>query len=641
MHHLPSQPTGRSDLLSRLFAGRRLLDLCLPGLVISLLLTGSRAIAADGPKRTRNDSEVAEPGLDYGRSARLPLPKTVFFGAGVDNISADAEAWSRRGVKAFFVDYVAREWSTDIWASDGKPWTIGASDETLQKARQAAALCKKIGSETFLKIAFDHTFEWFNDTAWQKIDNNFRQFAIFARDAGFDGIALDIEYVSAQYVFDWEGYTYDGYTRADLVRKIDARMTKVMQILYDEFPAMVLLTFPEQGLGLGGVIHRAWVEEAARRNAPGGVHYCTEWTYRNSNIRYVFGHIWACHETFQRILSAPAWKYWREKCTISAGIWPFSSDDYRLFGPGIPLAELRQGLAATLMVSPRYSWIYGSYTQEQLIGRQLDKYTGTEDIQAHLKTLSDRHIVTDTKWIELAEELRRGVLRDYSADLGLVPVPRFVGPRDDVRIEIVPRGPPVPDVGSQQYQEAWELGLRIFQGEEIDLKQHFGTVTDWMLMGPFPNEADFNGHTAVYPPEKSVDLAGVYAGLAGKEVRWVEHRSEHAHTSVDLAKVFQPAENVCAYAHCYVACPEEKDVWIGIGTNDFGKMWVGGNLVYDHAREGRVILDREVVRVTLPEGTTPILLKVCNGGLDWGFVFRITDSVGKAVPGLRFSLVPN
>ena len=67
------------------------------------------------------------------------------------------------------------------------------------------------------------------------------------------------------------------------------------RMLYDEFPKTVLLTFPEQGLGLGGVIHRVWIEEAARRNAPGGVHYCTEWTYRNSNIRYVFGHAWASH----------------------------------------------------------------------------------------------------------------------------------------------------------------------------------------------------------------------------------------------------------------------------------------------------------------------------------------------------------
>ncbi|MFV2067552.1 MAG: hypothetical protein ACC645_11275 [Pirellulales bacterium] len=613
------------------------------GLLLSLawLAMTSASWGADAMIRERRESEVPEPGLHYGRCDELPLPKTIFFGAGLDNIVADARAWSRRGVTAFFVDYVAREWGTDIWATDGKPWTIGRSDETLQKARKAAALCKEIGSQTFLKVAFDHTFDWFDDTAWQKIDNNFPQFAIFAREAQFDGIALDIEYASKQYVYDWEGYTYDGYTRADLVKKIDARMTGVMQTLYNEFPQMVLLTFPEQGLGLGGIIHRAWIEEAARRNAPGGVHYCTEWTYRNSNIRYVFGHVWGCHELFHRILSERAWRYWREKCSVVAGVWPFSSDDTRIFGPGIPLAQIRQGLAATLMVSPRYNWIYGSYTQEQLIGRQLDKYTGDEDIHAHLRTLADRAMVTDAKWVRLAGELRRGALRDFSPDLGVVPVPLFIGPSDKVQVRLVPTGPSMPDASNPRYEDAWALALRIFQGEPIDLKQHFGTVTDWLVIGPFASDAEFRGHTTVYPPEKSIDLAAKYSGIDGRQVSWAEHHQEGSQSSVDFTTIFKPTENVCAYALCYVTSPEETEVSIRIGTNDVGKMWVGGQLVSDNPHDDQVILDRDVVPVTLPRGTTPILLKVCNGGLDWGFVFRITDEDGKPVKTLRFSLSPD
>ena len=49
-------------------------------------------------------------------------------------------------------------------------------------------------------------------------------------------------------------------------------MTRVLGILYDKFPEMVFLTFPEYGPNLGSVIHAAWIEEAARRHAPGGVH---------------------------------------------------------------------------------------------------------------------------------------------------------------------------------------------------------------------------------------------------------------------------------------------------------------------------------------------------------------------------------
>jgi hypothetical protein len=115
-------------------------------LLVALLITSlSHAI---GPENLdRKESETAIPGLSYGRVEELPKPKTVFFGANIDNIIADAGEWKRRGIGAFFVDGVAREWSTDIWAADGKPWTIGESDETLQKAKEAAAICREIGSE--------------------------------------------------------------------------------------------------------------------------------------------------------------------------------------------------------------------------------------------------------------------------------------------------------------------------------------------------------------------------------------------------------------------------------------------------------------------------------------------------------------
>lgn len=615
---------------------RRLLVLVL--VVLGAML--SRAVAEQPVAETPRRSTIIEPGLHYGAAKELPLPKTIFFGAGLDDILADAEEWSRRGVSAFFVDYVAREWATDIWAADGKPWTIGAADETFQKAQRATAKCRKIGSETFLKVSFDHPFDWFDDVAWQKINNNFRQFAIFARDAGFDGIALDIEYIGQQYHFDWQGYDYKGYTRQDLVKKIDQRMTGVMQVLYDEFPNMVFLTFPEQGLGLGSVIHRAWVEEAARRNAPGGVHYCTEYTYRNSNIRYVFGHVWGCHELFHRILSERAWKYWRAKCTITAGIWPFSSDDYRLFGPGIPLAQLEQGLAGTLMVSSRYNWIYGSYTQRQLIGRDLDKYAGTENIQSHLQALADRKMATDAKWIALAKELRQGVLRDYSVDLGLVPLPTVVGPSDSVKVQLMPTSPAMPNAHNAHYEQAWETGLRLFRGEEVPLKQQFNTITDWMVIGPFGDKQDANGcHNTAFPPEKSQDLNAEYDGYEGKKLRWQRLAPNDAKMTVDFKSLFAPTENVCAYALCYVTAPEEKKVHIRLGTNDFGKMWVADKLVYDNPHDGQAVLDRDIVAVTLPKGATPVLVKVTNAKVDWGFVFRITDENGKPKRDLKFSLV--
>ncbi|MBI4558057.1 MAG: hypothetical protein HY706_10795 [Candidatus Hydrogenedentes bacterium] len=597
--------------------------------IVVCLFPFQAAIAAE--VSMLSDWEKAEPGLSYGRLEDFPLPKSILFSIGPDDLLADAEEWSRRGVSAFFLDFIAREWSSDIWAADGKAWTIGASDEFFQKAARANEVCRRIGSETFLKISFDHFFEWSNDTAWQRIDHNFRQFAIFARDTGCTGIALDIEYVGLQYDFGWEGYTYEGYTRGDLIRKIHDRMTRVMQVLYDEFPDMVFLTFPEQGFSLGNVIHTAWIEEAARRNAPGGLHYCTEHTYRDPNIRRMFCYAWTCNALFDKLLSDRAKKYWTERCSIAAGIWPFGFDNQSVYDPGMPLEEFRQGYAASLMMSRRYNWIYSHNCREQLIGRGLDKYTGDADLRAYLRVIADREVVTTPKYVALARELRDLGLRDYTSDLGWAIGPGFAGPSDVPMLEPMP----IKYSDPERLQEGWKLALDYYHGKEINLRKHFGTQTHWMLIGPFPSEKGLTGHSVVYPPEQAIDLAAEYDGLGGK-VRWQEFQGQGSQASVDLTKVFKPTEQVCAYAFCHVASPQEQEVQVRLGTNDAGKLWIGGALLYDYPGEDTAWLDHAILPVKLSKGTTPFLIKVTNGVHNWGFVFRITDQQGKPIGNLQY-----
>lgn len=606
------------------------------------VLAGAFLAAAQGlaqappPVAAEVESQKAEPGLTYGVVPDLALPKTIVFSVGPEEVVADAEEWARHGVNGFFLDFIARDWSSDIWAGDQKPWTIGESDELFQKTKQANAVCRQIGSETFLKVAFDHPFEWFNDLAWETIEHNFRQFAIFARETRCAGIALDIEYINEQYSYDWPGYDYKGYSREDLVKKVSERATRMIGVLYEEFPEMVFLTFPESGLSLGGHIHAAWFEEAARRNAPGGIHYCTEYTYRHPNIRYMFGHAWVCNDLFQRILSLRARQYWKEKCSIAAGFWPFGFDYQNVYDPGMPLDEFRQGYGASLMISPRYNWIYSHNCRAQLIGRDLDKYTGSANLQEFLDVIAKREVVTTPKYVDLAKELREMKSRDYSGDLGVVPYVSFAGPSDVPYVRLAP----AVSVGQYDPEGNWSFALQYFQGASGTLHDYYQTQTDWMVIGPFPNEPDFKGHEAVYPPEEEIDLNAEYDGVGGK-IRWREFREEGGRATVDLTKAFTPTENVTAYAVCYVTSPNERQAQLRVGTNDAGKVWLGSKLVYEYGFEGTAWLDRDLVPVTIPAGTMPILVKVSNKGRYWGFVLRITDDAGQPMNDLQFSLAPS
>jgi hypothetical protein len=476
---------------------------------------------------------------------------------------------------------------------------------------------------------------WFNDMAWQRIENNFRQFAIFARDTGCHGIALDIEYIAQQYRYDWSGYDYRGYTRAGLFKQVQARMTRVMSVLYDEFPNMVFLTFPESGVSLGSAIHAAWIEEAARRDAPGGVHYCTEYTYRNPNIRYMLGHALRCGELFNRLLSPRARKYWRERCSIAVGVWPLGFDYQTVHNPGLSLEQFQQGIAASLMVSRRYNWIYSHNSREQLLGRKLDVYTNGVDILPYLKVMADRQIITTPKFVALAREIREMKLRDYSADLGIATAMSLTGPEDTPNTRLFPASFRDP----RDQETAWRVALDYLHGADLNLREHFGAQTEWWLIGPFPGGDQLAGHWHVFPPEQSLDLQAECDGLSGK-VRWREHRQAGSKASVDLTQVFTPAERVCAYALCFVTSPIEQDAQIRVGTNDAGKVWLGGRLVHDYPHEGTAYLDRDIIPVRLRQGATPILLKVTNNLKNRGFVFRITDAQGRPLKNLRFGLRP-
>jgi hypothetical protein len=249
-----------------------------------------------------------------------------------------------------------------------------------------------------------------------------------------------------------------------------------------------------------------------------------------------------------------------------------------------------------------------------------------------LKVIADREIVLEPKYIKVAKDLRKMILRDYSGELSLMPSVGFAGP--DELLVILPK--PVSAYNQAEAEKSWQLALDYFHGEEINLHKTYATQTDWMIIGPFPNKNKFEGHYTKYPPEKEIDLTAVYNGVQGP-IKWMEFKQQETIATVDFKKLYTPNEFVCAYALCYVTSPTKREVQIRLGTNDSAKLWLDGKLIYDYASEGTAILDRDIIQTTLPKGTTPILLKICNGEMDWGFVFRMTDTEGHIMNDINYS----
>ncbi len=604
----------------------------LPMCILALVFATS-AFAADQPAPLATQGTVAE--LRYGQDDSLPAPKTLIFSINPDRIIADAHAWKAMGVDGFFMDGVANEWSSDVWAADGKPYTIGESDETFQKVRQAVDICTTLDMEVFVKTVYANPLEWFNDTAWQQINHNFKQIAIFARESGCKGIALDIEYIGQQYAFEWTGYDYVGYTRQDLVCTIRARSTELLRSMYREFPDMVFLILPEESFTLGTHIETAWVEEAARTNAPGGVHLFMESTYTSSDIRRTLAHASAANQLFRRLLSPAAQDYWREHCSLASGVWPTGFDVLEHSSASELPGELRESWAASLMVSPQYNWIYLDRFAEQHMGRSLDTYKGVMDFAGCARILREKQVVTDEAYVSIARTLRTLPAEDFAAELGSAPVPRFMFPYAVPMLELSPVGGITPE----ETEREWRNALDYYAGVRQDLTALYRPVSAWQIIGPFPSGEGFVGHSTVFAPEQGIDLDAEYDGVNGK-VSWQPFHLPVNGLGIDFKAIYEPSEHVTAYALCWVNCPTERTVQARFSTNDAGKLWIDGKLVDDFDHESWSILDRDIIPITLPQGRTPILAKVTNGIGSWSLVLRFTDSEGNPVDDLTVTAAP-
>lgn len=593
-----------------------------------------------GPNRYPHfDRKTADAKVTYGQVPSLPMPKTILYSVSPTALVADADQLVKLGFDAFFITGVASEWSTDVWGTDGEPWTIGRSDKNWQLVRKATEHCKQLGAETFLTMAFTHRFDWFDDLAWQKIENNFRQFALFAKSSGCTGVAIDIEYIGEQYSYSWEGYDYNGYTRRDLAELMRKRGTQIACAVLDAFPDARFLTFPEQYYHLGTWLHIAWIEEAARRNAPGGVHYCLEYTYRRASIRHMLAHAWLNNRVLLSLLSEKGKAYWTSRCSMAEGLWPWGEDpDHSGHGVAPTPEEYRQAYAGSLMAGSCYNWVYSHDAYEAMLGRSDKSYPGQAGVAEYLPIMRERLMATNPEYVRVAQDLRRLTLRDYGQELGLTLAAAIIGPLQDSALEIIPKTIYDKTPNAALQDSLWDIARRELEGEMVDMPVLFPSQRDWLLLGPLANKEN-RGLAKVYPPEQGIDVNAEIDGLNGK-ISWKEYHCPEYSIMVNLAKEFSPSEEVCAYALCYAKTDKPAKVQLRVSGNDVWKVWVGGKLVHESADPGRILLDRQVLPVHLGKGTTPILVKVCNNKRDWGFVLRITDRDGKPVKGLNVGTKP-
>jgi len=70
---------------------------------------------------------------------------------------------------------------------------------------------------------------------------------------------------------------------------------------------------------------------------------------------------------------------------------------------------------------------------------------------------------------------------------------------------------------------------------------------------------------------------------------------------------------------------------LGIGSDDGVVVWLNGERVHQNNAARPVTVDEDKVTVTLREGTNRIVLKVLQGGGQWGYTVRVMTSDGTPI----------
>ncbi len=158
----------------------------------------------------------------------------------------------------------------------------------------------------------------------------------------------------------------------------------------------------------------------------------------------------------------------------------------------------------------------------------------------------------------------------------------------------------------------------------FSLKNPVLALDYWHIAGPFDNGEGDKGLDEVFPPEKGIDLKARYDGKGGK-ISWQTVRPDAA-GYVDLQAHFAGhSDQIVSYMYREIESPNDQEVTILLGTDDGGKLWVNGQLVFTSREHRAAAPEQNAVKVKLKKGLNTLLLKVNNGNGAHGFYLSIVS----------------
>ena len=504
-----------------------------------------------------------------------------------------------------------------VLGTDGKP---PEDVHWIKLARKNLAALNTAGAtENFLTIYFSESAEWpspttlLSDEYTQKMARCFAAIGRAARELKFRGVCIDIEYPYQRYSIDHPIYTYDGYTVEDLLAAARKQGRASMQAILDEFPDAVVITLPGglRGRPIGSTYQLGLLEVMAERNAPGGMHLGTEFTYCMRDPVTDLLTARAEDMFVPNLIDERALAYWRKYCTIAPGVWPLhmietGGKDYPIRPWKEEIADLREQVSNLRLVSKRYIW----------------SFTGIPVWYIHTPQLEKKYALTK-------QNLIRGDidLRDWHQILREEPLP-----------------PSEPIKGLIEKIRDYDQGAITTE----ELCDACGTPAHWWTLGMLGNprtKPQFAAANAIFQP---IDTDIVHHGRDGA-VRWFDYANLDPRGITECRLVFdnRKTDDASAQFVTFLHSDKQQQAYLNVGWDDGIVIRLGDKVVFDESNypargHGWQYRDRYAfekrVPINIEAGRTQLSVTSLNSHGNWVFSLRLTDADGFLLPGLHFKL---
>ena len=146
--------------------------------------------------------------------------------------------------------------------------------------------------------------------------------------------------------------------------------------------------------------------------------------------------------------------------------------------------------------------------------------------------------------------------------------------------------------------------------------------------GPWSFICGFDGgFDKVNPPEQGVDLKAKYKGKGGADIGWTEGKFTDAAVNSFLPILPEPLKyEVTAYVYREIDAETPAEIPASFGSDDTLTVWMNGEKIISENVSRGAAPDQSLAKLKVKPGKNKLLLKICNGGGEFGFYFAAKDA---------------